>query len=99
MPMPRRALTFALLAVFAVQLFGAVVFASVCFEPCPDDSESSSCPPVCALCTSCTHAQQGIVQTHGGAGALVETSRLFEAPHSALPSQPAAEIFHVPLFG
>ena len=97
--MPRRALTIAMLAVFAAQLLGAVAFASVCFEPCPDDSEESSCPPVCALCTSCTHAQQAIVQAHGGPVVVAATSHLFEAQHSAFPSQPAADIFHVPLLG
>src|ERR1700741_1832557 len=59
--MPRRTFALALLLVLAVQFLGAMVFASACAEPGPDDPESTSCPPVCTLCSDCTHAQQAIV--------------------------------------
>jgi hypothetical protein len=95
----RRGLCVMLLVVVAVQLLGAMAFASVCSEPCPDDTEDTSCPPVCALCTSCTHAQTAIVQ-HSANGVPLMAAHRFVAQHPALPSSPLADdIFHVPLFG
>ena len=98
-PMPRRALSMTLLAILAVQLLGAVAFASVCFEPCPDDDEGQTCPPVCTLCTSCTRAQQAILDS-------TVLGAPEGAPQSVLPFQLTAspttredDIFHVPLLG
>ena len=97
--MLRRGLSVTLLALLAVQLLGAVAFASVCLEPCPDDTDDAGCLPICAVCTSCTHAQQAIVQ-HAGSGAPMMTAQ------HVLPQQPLgtssrlpADIFHVPLLG
>jgi len=95
----RRRLAFALLAVLAVQFAGGLVFASACPEPCPDDTEETSCPPVCALCTSCTHAQQAIVQVATDGFAMAAGRDLFSAQTELTPSGLAADIFHVPLRG
>ncbi len=95
----RRGLSLTLIAILAVQLLGAVAFASVCFEPCPDDTEESSCPPVCATCTTCTHSRQAIVQT-SAAGIPVASGRHSFLPQAAMPTSAiAADIFHVPLPG
>lgn len=88
-----------LLVLIAVQLLGAMAFASVCVEPCPDDTEDSSCPPVCALCTSCTHAQTAIVQHAASGLPLVAAHRFVPQPAAAASSRLAADIFHVPLPG
>jgi len=97
--MHRRGLSVMLLALIAVQLLGSMAFASVCLEPCPDDTEGTSCPPVCALCTSCTHAQTAIVP-HATSGSPLTSLHRFAAQPTASPSsQLAADIFHVPLFG
>lgn len=98
--MSRRSLTVTLLALLAVQLLGGLVFASVCPEPCPDDAPGATCPPICALCTSCTHAQQAIVQqTPVTAVELITAPHVFPSRDGAAPSQLAADIFHVPLLG
>lgn len=98
-PMRRRGLSVTLLVVLAVQLLGTMAFASVCLEPCPDDTESTSCPPVCSLCTSCTHAQTGIVQHSASSTPLLSAHR-FVAQHAVATSPHlAADIFHVPLLG
>jgi len=96
-PMARRRITLTLLALIAVQLLGSMAFASVCLEPCPDDTENTSCPPVCALCTTCTHAQQAIVQTIVTAGPHQIARHAFHAQPGGTPSQLADDIFHVPL--
>ena len=98
-PMRRRGLSMTLLVLFAVQLLGSMAFASVCLEPCPDDTEETSCPPVCALCTSCTHAQTGIVQHAASSTPLTSTHRFVPQPPTSPTSQLAADIFHVPLAG
>lgn len=98
-PMRRRTLSVTLLVIFAVQLFGTMAFASSCLEPCPDDTESTSCPPVCALCTSCTHSQTGIVQRSAVGTPVVATHRFVPRPALAISPRLAADIFHVPLFG
>ena len=98
-PMSRRGLTVTLLVLIAVQLLGSMAFASVCLEPCPDDTEETSCPPVCALCTSCTHAQTAIVQHAGSGLPLVSTHRFVPQPPTSPASHLAADIFHVPLLG
>ena len=95
----RRGLSVTLLVLIAVQLLGAMAFASVCPEPCPNDAEGTSCPPVCALCTSCTHAQTAIVQHAASETPLPSTHRFVAPPPAALSSQLAADIFHVPLLG
>lgn len=97
--MSRAAVILTLLALLAVQFLGAMAFASACQEPCPDDPEGTNCPPVCALCTSCMHAQQAIVQSNGPAVPLVTAPRLFESERLSSPSLLAADIFHVPLPG
>jgi hypothetical protein len=96
-PMARRRITLTLLALIAVQLLGSMAFAAVCLEPCPDDTEETSCPPVCAICTTCTHAQQAIVH------AVVTSAPHPIAPHAfheqahGSSSQRTDDIFHVPL--
>lgn len=98
-PMLRRALTLTFFAVVVLQLVGGMALASACFEPCPDDSEQSSCPPTCAVCTTCTHAQPAIVQQTGIGGALSGAcDRVPHAPPS-VPAQVPDDIFHVPLRG
>lgn len=97
--MTRRNVVVMLLILVAVQLLGTMAFASECQEPCPDDTETSSCPPVCALCTSCTHAQTGIVQQAVASVPGLNNHRLLAWDHSPVPSHRAADIFHVPLLG
>lgn len=97
--MARRRLSATLLILVAVQLLGGMAFASVCPEPCPDDAQGTGCPPICALCTSCTHGQTAIVQD-SAAGAPLMTARPF-APQQrfSTSSQLADDILHVPLPG
>jgi hypothetical protein len=59
--MARRGVIATLLVIIAAQLVGGILFATVCLEPCADDGSGKTCPPMCALCTSCTHALQAIV--------------------------------------
>lgn len=88
-----------LLALIALQLLGGIAFASECFEPCPDDTEETSCPPVCTLCTSCTHGQMGILE-HGPASSPRVAEHPFAIPPSpSMSSSLADDIFHVPLRG
>jgi len=96
-PMLRRGLSLTLLALLAVQLLGAVAFASVCLEPCPDETNSSSCPPICAACTTCTHSRPAIVQSQSDGAAFTTTPHLFPQEVAAATSAAAADIFHVPL--
>ena len=98
-PMARRGLTLTLLALIAVQLLGSMAFASVCLEPCPDDGPGTSCPPVCALCTSCTHAQQAIVQMTVASAPHQIAHHAFHVQRLGKPSPLADDIFHVPLAG
>jgi len=97
--MPRRGVVATLLVVIALQLVGGVVLATVCVEPCGDDGPGRSCPPVCALCVSCTHAQQAIVGDAVPLAALVVIPHVFGVRSVPAPSQPAADVFHVPLLG
>lgn len=98
-PMRNRRLAVTLLLILAVQLLGAMAFASTCPDPCPDDAEGTSCPPVCTLCTGCTHAQTAIVQHSANAVPLM-SPQAFVAPQAASTSwKLAADIFHVPLLG
>lgn len=95
----RRNVSMVLLAMFALQLLGGMAFASVCVEPCPDDTDDTSCPPVCSLCTSCTHAQTAIVQHSANETPFLAAHRFVPQPPASLSSQLAADIFHVPLPG
>jgi len=99
LPMFRRTLSVMLLIILAAPLLGSMAFATVCLEPCPDDTEGTSCPPVCALCTSCTHSQQAIVQHSASAAPLTMAQQLVPQPPLSTSSQLTADIFHVPLFG
>ncbi|HYI12665.1 MAG TPA: hypothetical protein VEK57_26680 [Thermoanaerobaculia bacterium] len=95
--MLRRNVSLALVAMIALQLLGGMVFASVCLEPCPDDTEETSCPPVCAVCTTCTHGQKAVVR-HASAGLPTPSTRRFVLRQHAGTSLPLADdIFHVPL--
>jgi hypothetical protein len=98
-PMLRRNVSVALLAMIVLQLLGGMAFASVCLEPCPDDTEETSCPPVCALCTSCTHAQTAIVQHPATGLPFLAAARLIPRHPGSISSALAADIFHVPLLG
>lgn len=95
----RRRLSLAILAILAVQLLGGIVLASDCAEPCPDDTEEASCPPVCAFCTTCTHSQSAIVRQGASGTPQVVIERHLAEAAVATSSQLAADIFHVPLPG
>jgi len=97
--MPRRALSLTLLILVAVQLLGAVAFASVCLEPCPDDTGEGNCPPVCSLCTTCTHARQAILHSGTDDVAVIRERHVFPPQVFSASSLLASDIFHVPLFG
>lgn len=88
-----------LLTIFAAQLLGGMVFASVCFEPCPDDAEGTSCPPVCVMCTGCTHAQTAIVKHAISAAPMNPAQRVVPGASLAAASFFGDDIFHVPLPG
>jgi hypothetical protein len=97
--MLRRALSLALLVLLAVPLLGGFALASECVEPCPDDAEEESCPPVCTLCVGCAHAQTAIVLPPE-----VATPPNGGEPHLtvrplARQSLRASDVFHVPLLG
>ena len=97
--MRRRGLSVTLLVILAVQLLGSMAFASVCLEPCPDDTEGTSCPPVCALCTSCTRAQQAIVESAVIGAPEVAARTLPPLQLIAASVTRGDDIFHVPLPG
>ena len=97
--MPGRALVLTLLAVIAVQLLGGMVFATECLEPCPDDTEETSCPPVCTLCTTCTHAQTAVVQNASSGMPLLAAHRFVPQQLSTIAWSLTDDIFHVPLLG
>lgn len=97
--MLRRGLAVTFLAIIAVQLLGPMAFASVCLEPCPDDTDQTSCPPVCSFCTSCTHAQQAIVQHAQSSAPITTVHRVTSQQRTGASSPLPADIFHVPLLG
>jgi hypothetical protein len=97
--MTRRGTVAALLAIIVVQLVCGMAFATVCTESCPDDGPGSSCPPVCSLCTSCTHAQQAVVRNTVTPVALAVTAHVFHVTAIPVPSLLSRDIFHVPLPG
>jgi hypothetical protein len=88
-----------LLVLVAVQLLGGVAFASTCPDSCPDDAQGTSCPPICALCTSCTHAQTAIVQRSIVGTPLMATHHFVPQQRLSISSQLTSDIFHVPLLG
>ena len=89
----------ALLVIIVAQFMGGVLFAAVCVESCPDDGPGRTCPPACSLCMSCIHAQQAIVRNTMTLEVLVATPHIFNVRPVPAPSQPAGDIFHVPLLG
>lgn len=97
--MARRGAVLALLLILVAQFTAPVAFSSVCLEPCPDDTEGSNCPPVCSLCTSCTHAQQAIVDSAVVTAPAPRTLQAYAAQLLAAPSHLADDVFHVPLLG
>lgn len=97
--MSRRVLSLVLLAILAVPLLGGTIAASVCTEPCPDEGETESCPPVCTLCTGCTHAQTAVVTGSASGTPRVAAERLVAAAAERAPSSRTDDIFHVPLPG
>lgn len=97
--MGRGTVAATLLIVIAAQFLTGVMFASVCLEPCPDDGEGQTCPPVCSLCSTCTHGQQAIVSSGGSGTSLLTAPHVGLTPSLAGPSKLPADIFHVPLFG
>ena len=97
--MSRRSLSLTLLAILAVQMFAGVVMASVCLEPCPDDAGETSCPPVCTLCTSCTHSKSAIVRDPASGAPLIVGERYLPVSAATTTSPRASDIFHVPLQG
>lgn len=98
-PMLRRVLALAILAMLVIPLAGGIIAASVCLEPCSDDEDGASCTPACAACTACKHSQTGIVGTGTTSALTTALERAASGPKRFTPSQPPADIFHVPLFG
>jgi len=88
-----------LLVIIALHLMGGILFATVCVERCPDDGPGRTCPPICALCAGCTHAQQAIVRTPMMNVALIAAPHVFTVRAIPAPPLSAADIFHVPLAG
>jgi hypothetical protein len=87
------------LVIVAVQLLGGMALASACSEPCADDPPGGGCPPICATCTNCTHAQTAIVQRALAAEPLVVSHETVQQQRRFVSSQHSDDIFHVPLFG
>lgn len=99
--MVRRGIVALFLVVVVAQIAAGMLFAAVCSEPCPDDNGRSTCPPICSVCTMCTHAQQAVVQTRAvGAATPLPVIATVLTPHRlGTTSQRADDIFHVPLLG
>ena len=98
-PMVGRGLCVTLLVIVAVQMLGGVTFASVCPEPCPDDARGNGCPPICALCPGCTHAQTTVVRRSIVAEPLIVTHEFLPQQRLSVSPQLTDDIFHVPLLG
>jgi len=92
----RRALT--LVVVLTLHLAG-LVLVSACIEPCPDDGAGKTCPPICSLCMTCTHAQRAIVQLETTAVFLATSPHVRPLEAARELSNLAVDIFHVPLLG
>ena len=101
--MVRRGICATLLVIAAVQMLGGMALASPCSDPCsdlcPEDGPGSGCPPICALCTSCPHAQTAIVQRAVVAEPLRATHEMAQQQRFTVSSPLTADIFHVPLLG
>jgi len=97
--MTRRGVSMTLLILIAVQLLSVIAFAAVCPQPCSDDEAGTSCPLVCALCTSCTHGQTAIVRHASVGEPTLMAQRLVVHQTLSSSSSHADDIFHVPLFG
>jgi len=98
-PMARRGLSATLLVILAMHLLGGLAFTSVCPAPCPDDARGTGCPPICALCTTCTHTHPAIVQRPVAGAPLISTRHFLPQQRLSISSQLADDIFHVPLLG
>ncbi|MHB0969031.1 MAG: hypothetical protein ACYC7A_14165 [Thermoanaerobaculia bacterium] len=98
-PMTGRALAFVLLALVAFQLAGGIAAPAVCAEPCPDDDDGSNCPPVCSLCSRCTHAQIAIAHPGIQHSPLSVDEPVVPQATISFTSNATGEIFHVPISG
>ena len=94
-----RLLPLALLVILAAQMLGGFAMSSVCVEPCPDETEETSCPPVCALCTTCRHAQSALLAETASRSPLLAAERCVPGLETAPATQLESDIFHVPLLG
>lgn len=93
--MLRRSLALAILALVVLPLTGGIAFAPVCFDPCPEETGETSCPPVCL---ACTHA--AAVMQHAPAGLPLFARTALAAELTVSPSLLFPDdILHVPLFG
>lgn len=95
--MVRRILSLVLLLILLAPIAGAVSVAFECDEPCADDSGDGECPPVCTVCTACTHGQKAVV---GNSAAKAPPSSFhLVAPSSAhVEGSPfIADVFHIPI--
>ncbi len=97
--MLRRTLSLMLLAIIALPLVGGMAFAFVSLAPCPDDTAGESCPPVCAVCRTCTQAQPAIVNQAACSAIPTSSKRIITERSQSASSQGGADIFHVPLLG
>ena len=97
--MSRRGCSLALLAILALQLVGGIALATVCLDPCPDDDAGRSCPPTCALCTTCTHAQPALLHDVSASVPSLPAARVVATERWAETSEHSSDIFHVPLAG
>lgn len=96
--MVRRGALTMLVFVLVLQLAG-LASASACIEPCPDDGAGTTCPPVCSLCTTCTHAQQAIVRLTTPTVFLATAPLVGSLEPAQEPSSIAFDVFHIPLLG
>ena len=87
------------LVVLAVQMLGGMALASPCSEACPEDARGGGCPPICALCTSCTHGQTAIVRSAMAGEPVIVMQELVVQQRVLVSSQRTDDIFHVPLPG
>ena len=97
--MRRRRLVLTLLPILLLQMLAGFASAAVCVDPCPEEEETQeSCPPVCALCASCAHAQL-VVPDRARDTAFLRLGRCSADLRVVPSSHPADDIFHVPLLG
>jgi hypothetical protein len=98
-PMIGRRLTATVLILLALQLLGGMALAADCAEQCRDEADGAGCPPVCALCTSCTHAQTATVLHLTPSMPLTAMQGFLPQSLRSISSQLTDDIFHVPLLG